>query len=183
MRSVRGVLTCGGEPGTVHLRGCGASTADTESESGDDGSPPRVRSVRRPAPLPCARRRFTSAGAERPPLRGSDRACSPVHLRGCGASLTAPATSGPANGSPPRVRSVLGRLDRLPPSGRFTSAGAERPLRVLRVYYQSTISLSSSDCSVTIGWNAVKMRPSKSVGSRRWSPAVWMVNPCSLSSG
>ena len=112
--------------GAGHLRRCGADKSVHWPVRRRFGSPPRVRSGRRPPGRLDVSPRVTSAGAERTCPGSRSRAAATGHLRGCGADRQVALGRQVAVGSPPRVRSgrALGQV----PSGglRVTSAGAER---------------------------------------------------------
>ena len=88
-----------------HLRVCGADNADGAAGVVTLGSPPRVRSRRRPDHVGRGVGGITSACAEQTGSTGNDARTRWDHLRVCGADTPALTSAITRPGSPPRVRS------------------------------------------------------------------------------
>ena len=111
-----------------HLRMCGADKGFLGKLSGEQGSPPRVRSRHLNRPLFSPIVGITSACAEQTTMRWRAPLPARDHLRVCGADIDLVIGVFGALGSPPRVRSRhLGKRLRSGCHG-ITSACAEQTL-------------------------------------------------------
>ena len=109
-----------------HLRVCGADAGYAGRCTGDDGSPPRVRSRHIAPGEPGHVDGITSACAEQTTFTGAVFRTSEDHLRVCGADVFRLSGTLETPGSPPRVRSRQpSRAWMVAPDG-ITSACAEQ---------------------------------------------------------
>ena len=113
-----------------HLRVCGADSTVPCCIQNPPGSPPRVRSRRKPERETLPYDRITSACAEQTNPDRPAVAAAWDHLRVCGADAWLIPRSVPNTGSPPRVRSRLLWHRWYYVDGRITSACAEQTLGV-----------------------------------------------------
>ena len=121
--NTRGAARCN-RKGEDHPRGCGEYCPCCACAPDMRGSPPRVRGILAQSEAFHAYVGITPAGAGNTSATGTRIGCSEDHPRGCGEYSEGYLNVLTGQGSPPRVRGILGVVLKLRVKLRITPAGA-----------------------------------------------------------
>ncbi len=166
---------------TAHPRSRGEDERAGTTVAGQAGSPPLARGRRIRRAAAGTRPRLTPARAGKTRRTASRSSSTAAHPRSRGEDQGPGRFWGYWHGSPPLAR---GRQHPVPPClrpVRLTPARAGKTLPDLHYYKAVRICYTPGGCLCCHSLNAIRVIPSKSIGTRRRCPAMRISNPCSLS--